>query len=137
MSEDTRGETITFTMDIPTGKIEKVKQLLEGLEVKFNPNDQIIAFNEDMMSQSVAIGQDLWLLVERINWILEEDGLTPTIPEGHEGWNIQRRQAFLQFAIDNYDWDNDKMNKERWADEGIDWEELTTRCPRVFGEQKA
>ena len=112
MSEDTQGKTITFTMDIPTGKIEEVKQLLEGLEVKFNPNDQIIAFNEAMMSQSVAMGHHLPGMVVGMNRSLDEAGLTPRIPEDHEGWSIERRQAFLQFAIENFDWD-DRQDQPR------------------------
>ncbi len=137
MSEDNRKKTITFTIDIPSGRIVELKQLLEGLEVRFDPQSQIIAFNDAMMSQSVAIGHHLPGMVAGMNRSLDEAGLTPRISEDHEGWSIERRQAFLQFAIENFNWDDDKINQEWWVDEGISWEEVTTRYPLVFGEQQA
>ena len=137
MSENTRGKTITFTIDIPSGKIEELKQLLEGLEVRFDPQSQVVAFNDAMMSQSVAMGHHLPGMVVGMNQSLEEAGLTLKIPEDHEGWSIERRQAFLQFAIDNFNWDDDRIDQEWWADEGINWEEITTRYPMVFREQEA
>ena len=106
MSEDTRGGTITFTIDIPNGRIEELKQLLKGLEVRFNPENQIVAFNDAMMCHSVAMGHHLPGMVVGMNRSLDEAGLTPRIPEDHEKWSIERRQAFLQFAIENFDWDN-------------------------------
>ena len=137
MSENTRGKTITFTIDIPSGRIEELKQMLEGLEVRFDPQSQVVAFNDAMMSQSVAMGHHLPGMVVGMNQSLDEAGLTPRIPEDHEGWSIERRQAFLQFAIENFNWDDDRIDQEWWADEGINWEELTTRYPMVFREHEA
>ena len=31
------GETIPFIIDIPSSRIEELKQVLEGLEIKFDP----------------------------------------------------------------------------------------------------
>ena len=136
MSEDTRGGTITFTIDIPNGRIEELKQLLKGLEVRFNPENQIVAFNDAMMCHSVAMGHHLPGMVVGMNRSLDEAGLTPRIPEDHEKWSIERRQAFLQFAIENFDWDNSTVNYTWWEDEGITWRELTRGHPLVFEERE-
>ena len=137
MSEDTREETITFIIDIPSGRIEELKQLLEGLEVQFDPENQVVAFNDTLMCHSVAMGHHLPEMVLGMNRYLDEAKLTPRIPEDHEKWSTERRQAFLQFAIENFDWDNSTVNYTWWEDEEINWEDIATRYPRVFEEQKS
>ena len=134
MSEETRGGMITFTIDVPSRKIEELKQLLDGLEVRFDPERQVIAFNDAMMSQSVAMGHHLPGMVVGMNHYLDEAKLTPRIPEGHEKWSTLRRQAFLQFAIENFNWDDNTVNHTWWDDEGITWQELTRDHPLVFEE---
>ena len=136
MSEDTREETITFIIDIPSGRIEKLKQLLEGLEVKFDPENHVVACNDTQMCHSVAMGYDLPGMVVGMNRYLDEAKLTPRIPEDHEKWSTERRQAFLQFAIENFDWDNSTVNYTWWEGERIIWLELTRDHPRVFEEQE-
>ena len=130
-------ETIAFIIDIPSGQIEELKQALEGLEVIFDPDQQVVAFNDVIRSQPVAMGHHLPGMVLGINRSLDEAGLTPRIPENHEGWSTLRRQAFLQFAMENFDWNENRINQEWWAEEEINWEDLATRYPMVFGEQKA
>ena len=134
MSEETTGGTITFTIDVPSRRIEELKQLLEGLDVRLDPKRQVIAFNEGMMSQSVAMGHHLPGMVEGMNRCLDEAKLTPRIPEGHEKWSILRRQEFLQFAIDNFDWDDNTVSNTWWNGEGITWQELTRDHPLAFEE---
>ena len=134
MSEDTKGETITFTIDVPSRRIEELKQLLEGLDVRFDPDRQVVAFNDALMSQSVAMGHHLPGMVEGMNRCLDEAKLTPRIPDGHEKWSILRRQEFLQFAIDNFDWDDNTVSNTWWDNEGITWRELTQDHPLVFEE---
>ena len=136
MSEDTREETITFIIDIPSGSIEELKQLLEGLEVKFDPENQVVAFNDTLMCHSMAMGYDLPGMVVGMNRYLDEAKLTPRIPEDHEKWSTERRQAFLQLAIENFDWDNSTVNYAWWEDERIIWLELTQDHPLVFEEQE-
>ena len=135
MSDDTREETITFIIDIPSSRIEELKQLLEGLEVQFAPENQVIAFNDTLMGHSVAMGYHLPGMVLGMNRYLDEAKLTPRIPEDHEKWSTERRQAFLQFAIENFDWDNSTVNYTWWEDERIIWLELTQDHPLVFEEQ--
>ena len=129
-------ETITFIIDIPSGRIEELKQLLEGLEVKFDSENQVVAFNDTLMCHSVAMGYHLPGMVVGMNRYLNEAKLTPRIPEDHEKWSTERRQAFLQFAIENFDWDNGTVTYTWWEDEGIIWLELTQDHPRVFEEQE-
>ena len=136
MSEDTKEETITFIIDIPSSRIEELKQLLEGLEVQFDPENQVIAFNDTLMCHSVAMGYHLPGMVVGMNRYLDEAKLTPRIPEDHEKWSTKRRQAFLQFAIENFDWDNSTVNYTWWENEGIIWLELTQEHPLVFEEQE-
>ena len=83
------------------------------------------------------MGHHLPEMVLGINRSLDEEGLTPRIPEDHEGWSTLRRQAFLQFAMKNFDWNDNMINQEWWAEEEINWEDLATRYPRVFEEQKS
>ena len=130
-------ETIAFLIDIPSGRIEELKQALKGLEVKFDPEQLVVAFNDAIRSQPMVMGHHLPEMVLGINRSLDEEGLTPRIPEDHEGWSTLRRQAFLQFAMENFDWNDNMINQEWWAEEEINWEDLATRYPMVFGEQKA
>ena len=136
MTDYDSGETIAFILDIPSSKIEELKQALEGLEIKFVPENQVIAFNEAMMSQSVAMGHHLPGLVEGMNRCLGDAKLTPRIPDGHKKWSILRRQEFLQFAIDNFDWDDNTVTNTWWDNEGITWQELTQDHPLVFFEEQ-
>ena len=135
-TEEITGGTVTFTIDVPSRRIEELKQLLEGLDVRLDPKRQVIAFNEAMMSQSVAMGHHLPGLVEGMNRCLDDAKLTPRIPDGHEKWSILRRQEFLQFAIDNFDWDDNTVTNTWWDNEGITWQELTQDHPLVFEEQE-
>ena len=134
MSEETTGGSVTFTIDVPSRRIEELKQLLEGLDVRLDPKRQVIAFNEGMMSQSVAMGHHLPGMVEGVNHYLDEAKLTPRIPENHEKWSILHRQEFLQFAIDNFDWEDSTVNYTWWDGEGIAWQEITRDNPLVFEE---
>ena len=63
-----------------------------------------------------------------MNRSLDKTKLTPRVPEDHEKWSTERRQEFLQFAIDNFDWDNG-VTYAWWEDEGISWLELTQDNP--------
>ena len=103
MPDYASGETIPFIFDIPRDRIEELKQALEGL-ITFDPNQQVIVFNEATRSQPVAMGHDLPGMILEINRRLEEEGLTPRIPHDHKGWSTLRRQAFLQFAMHYFDW---------------------------------
>ena len=134
MSEETTERMITFTIDVPSGRIEELKQLLEGLAVEFNPENQVIAFNDTLTCHSVAMGYELPGMVVEMNRYLDETKLTPRIPEDHKKWSTERRQAFLQFAIENFDWDNSKVKYTWWQDERIIWLELTQDHPLVFEE---
>ena len=127
-------ETVTFTIEVPSGRIEELKQLLEGMDVRLDPEQQLVAFNESMMSQSVAMGYHLPKLVESVNRCLDDANLTPRIPDGHDKWSILRRQEFLQFAIDNFDWDDNRVNNTWWDNDGTTWQELTQDHPLVFEE---
>ena len=113
--------------------IEELKQALEGL-VTFDPNQQVVAFNEATRSQPAAMGYHLPGMVLSINGTLDEEGLTPRIPEDHKGWSTLRRQAFLQFAMENFDWKNGTVNKTFWDYQEISWEDLAKRYPMVFEE---
>ena len=135
-AEETKEETITFVIDIPSSRIEELKQLLEGLEVQFAPENQVVAFNDGLTCHSVAMGYDLQGMVVGMNRSLDKAKLTPRVPEDHEKWSTERRQAFLQFAIDNFDWDNGTVTYAWWEDEGIIWQELTQDHPLVFEEQE-
>ena len=126
------GETIAFVLDIPIGRIEELKQALEGLEIKFAPENQVVAFNDAIRSQPVGMGHHIPEMVLSINGRLDDEGLTPRIPQDHEGWSTLRRQAFLQFAMHNFDWNDNMINQEWWPEES--WEDLATRYPLVFEE---
>ena len=136
MPDNASGETIAFILDIPSSKIEELKQALEGLEIKFAPENQVVAFNDAIRSQPVAMGHHIPEMVLSINWTLDEDGLTPRIPQDHKGWSTLRRQAFLQFAIRYFElsfhWNDNMINQESWPDES--WEDLVKRYPMVFEE---
>ena len=79
------GETIPFILDIPRDKIEELKQALEGLEIKFAPENQVVAFNDAIRSQPMAMGHHIPEMVLSINWTLDEDGLTPGYPRTTRG----------------------------------------------------
>ena len=136
MAEETTEGMITFTIDVPSGRIEELQQLLDGLEVRFDPERQVIALNDAMMSQSVAMGHHLPGMVVGMNHYLDEAKLTPRIPENHEKWSTLRRQELLQLAIENFDWDDNTVTNTWWNDEGITWQELTQDHPRVFEERE-
>ena len=133
MTDYNSGETIAFILDIPRDRIEELKQALEGL-ITFDPNQQVIVFNEATRSQPVAMGHDLPGMALEINRRLEEEGLTPKIPYDHKGWSTLRRQVFLQFAMENFEWKHGMVYNTFWDYQEISWEDLAKRYPMVFEE---
>ena len=59
-----------------------------------------------------------------MNHCMDEAKLTPTMPENHEKWSIERGQAFIRLAIKNFDWDESTVNDTWWDDEEIARREL-------------
>ncbi len=132
MSGKEKPVTVSCIVDIPADRLEEAASRLENLGIILDPRRQVIVFNEALMSQSVALGHHLPGMVEGMNRCLEQESLTPRIPGGHKEWSIERRQAFLQFAIENFDWDDNTVRNTWWADEGITWPELVRGYPLVF-----
>ena len=129
----TRKKTvITFTIDVPAEGVDGLKPVLEATGVRFDPARQVVVFNDAMLDQAVAMGHHLPGMVEGLNQHLDEDGLTPRVPTDHHEWNIERRHAFLQLAIENFDWDENEVGYDWWKDEGMSWEKLAEEHPMVF-----
>ena len=76
------GMTIPFIIDIPSSRIEELKQVLEGLEIKFDPENQVVAFNNALTCQSVAMGYDLPGMVVEMNRYLDETKPDPQDTRG-------------------------------------------------------
>ena len=127
------GMTIAFILDMPSGRIEELKQALEGL-VTFDPNQQVVAFTQGITSQTVAMGRHIPGMVLEINRSLREAGLTPRIPENHEKWSTLRRQAFLQFSVANFDWIENRINEALWEDRRTTGPKLARDNPLIFKE---
>ena len=135
MNERKTPTLISCIVDIPADRLEEAAKLLGNMGISLDPKQQTIAFNDAMMAESVAMGHHLPGMVEGINRSLDEAGLRPRILEDHEEWSAERRQAFLQFAIDNCNWNDDTLKDTSWADEGMTWQQLTQDHPLVFGEE--
>ena len=123
---------ITFTIDVLPEEISGLRTLLEARGVRFDPERQVIAFNNAALDQAVAMGHHLPGMLESVNQSLDEEGLTPRVPTNHQEWSIQRHYAFLQFAIDNFSWDGESVSESWWKDDGKSWEELAAGHPLVF-----
>ena len=123
---------VTFTIEVRPEKIDRIKSVLEAEGVIFDPERQVIAFNDAALDQAVAMGHHLPGMLEGVNQHLDEEGLTPRVPTNHQEWSIERRHAFLEFAIVNFRWDDETVGDGWWKDEGTTWEELAAQHPRVF-----
>ena len=123
---------VTFTIDVLPEEIDGVKLMLEAAGVRFHPERQVIAFNDAALDQAVAMGHHLPGMLEGVNHSLDEEGLIPRVPTNHQEWSIERRHAFLQFAIDNFRWDDESVEGSWWKEEGTSWEELAAQHPLVF-----
>ena len=131
-----KNTVITFTIDVPAEEVSRLKPMLEATRVRFDPARQVVVFNDAMLDQAVAMGHHLPGMVEGLNRRLDEDGLTPRVPTNHHEWNIERRHAFLQFAIENLDWEENEVGYDWWKDEGMSWDRLTDEHPLVFKGQE-
>ena len=131
-----KNTVITFTIDVPAEEVNRLKPMLEATGVRFDPARQVVVFNDAMLDQAVAMGHHLPGMVEGLNRRLDEDGLTPRVPTNHHEWNIERRHAFLQFAIDNFNWEGETVNEGWWKDEGTSWEKLPEEHSLVFEERE-
>ena len=123
---------ITFTIDVPAEEVDRLGAGLAAMGVRFDPAQQVIVFNDAMLDQAVAMGHHLPGMLTGVNQHLDEDGLTPRVPTDHHEWSIERRRAFLQFAIDNFNWEGQSVGDGWWKDEGTSWESLTENHPLVF-----
>ena len=122
----------TFTIDVPDNKVDDLKTALEGVEIRFDPDRQLIAFQESLMESCVAMGHHTPNLVQEINRQLKEAGLTPMVPTDHEDWTLDRRMAFLEFAISNFDWIDNDIKSAWWRHDGQNWEEIVAEHSLVF-----
>ena len=127
---------ITFTIDVPAEEVGRLQDELAAMGVRFDPTRQVVVFNDAMLDQAVAMGHHLPGMLTGINEHLDEDGLTPRVPTNHEEWNIERRHAFLQFAVNNFNWEGETVSDGWWKDEEMSWEKLAEEHPLVFKGQK-
>ena len=123
---------LTFTIDVPDSKIEELREALGRLDIQFQPERQIIAFEESLMETCVAMGHHTPDLVQEINRQLTKAGLTPPVPTDHETWPMTRRMAFLEFAISHFDWVDHDLDNSWWRTEGRNWDQVVAENPLVF-----
>ena len=126
---------LTFTIDVPDTQVEELKDVLDKLDIRFNPERQLVAFNESFMDTAVAMGHHTADLIEDINDQLQRGGFTPLIPTDWKEWTLTRRMDFLGFAIRSFDWFDHDTDNSPWRLEETSWQEVVDDNPLIFTGQ--
>ena len=126
---------LTFTIDVSDTQVEELKDVLDKLDIRFDPERQLVAFNESFMDTAVAMGHHTPDLIRGVNHQLNSDGLTPLVPDNHTQWTLARRIAFLKFAVREFAWQESMVQYCFWLADGKTWEEVVGENPLVFTGQ--
>ena len=126
---------LTFEIGMPHDKVEEARRALAGVGVRFDPRNQIMAANAAFRSDSTLTGDDLPRLVEQVNSYIREARVEPPVDTDHESWDLPRIQEFLEFAIQDFHWEDGRIEYAWWDASPQDWREQVVEARKLVFPQ--
>ena len=118
---------IKYTIEIPEDQAGDLQAFMQERQIPFDPRGKITATREIFLSETTAMGDDVKELTQKINERLDEAGIADRVRKDHENWTLPQLQEFLEFAINDFNWEDgqivhawfedvDEEQEEKWAD---------------------
>ena len=130
-------QPVNYFITVPPDHIDELAAFMAERNIPFDPNRNVIAVNEAFMDQSMALGHHVPQLLSAVNRRLRENGLQPTIPENHGEWNPETTREFLELAVTEFAWSDDRITHALWEEDGRTWREVTEDRPLLFPGEAA
>ena len=130
--------TNTYMLTMTDQQAVEAAEMLTPLGIEFDPPLALISINEKSSREYHLTGSDASDLVELINNELNENGVTPLLPEFQGNLTLQQTVQLMNIAWAAFDWDEDEifgMAPESSYRE--DWKTLVERSPELFGRTPA
>ena len=127
--------TITYTIDVPQEEIEQLQTLLQQRNIPFDPRDQVTAFNDAFRADTTAYGHEASDIIESINTYLANASIEHRVRSDHHDWSIPQLQQFLQFAVDNFNWADGRIDHAWWDGSDAEWQRIAEQTQWVFANQ--
>ena len=124
--------SITYTIDVPEEQVETFQQFLKERDIPFDPRKNVMAQNDAFRADSTAFGQEAGELIQTINAYLEEQDIPERVRTDHQEWLPVQLQRFLQFAVDNFNWCDGKIEYAWWDGSEEEWQTLVEQHEWLF-----
>ena len=114
---------ITYMVDVPAREAPHLKDFMGRRELPFNIRGNIVPARTEYSGDRTLRGEDAQEALDQINRRVRKGPLGREIPGPAHRWSIGHLQAFLDFALQNYDWQDGQIRRalhsetpERWAE---------------------
>ena len=126
-----------FIIDVPEERVPEVFRVLEEMGVTRRPPSELLLHVEARKGHlsHVLYGWDLETLVESVNDLLDEEGLTPRVAGDWRYWDAGRVEEFLALATAEFRWETLRTEEPRRLSSDRSWNEVTREHPRLFGQR--
>ena len=123
---------ITYAIEVPQENVEQIQILLQQHNIPFDPRRNIMASNDAFRADSTLFGNEAKEALESINAYLEEKEIPERARTDHEEWSPTRLQEFLQFAVDNFNWADGKVEYAWWDASDEEWTGIVSQHAWLF-----
>ena len=112
------GTTMGFLIRMTPEQVEKARESLTQVGVEFDPENQMAMGNGDSDIDQFATGDDIPIILEKLNDALEEGGSEMRFPESAEGMSLEERHQVMELGHFNIVWngkrpvEDDKLRED-------------------------
>lgn len=125
--------TIKYTIEVPADRVGDLNRFMQECHIPFDPRGNVTATNDAFLSETTLMGREVREILPAINEYLEQSGMADRVRTDHEGWTPTQMQSFLEFAIQDLTWEDQKIERAWWDGSPRGWEEAKEGCPWLFG----
>ena len=125
---------LTFTISALPGQVNLLFETLHQAGFDADPQKALTCRNDTAAQYQTAVGADAPDLVQEINKYLWENDCRPLVPENTGEWDLERLNQFLELAMQNFDWEDQRIANTWWSAQSIRWHQIVRENPQVFTE---
>ena len=111
----------------------RAAETLGTLGVEFDPPSELIWINEKSSKEYHLSGSDAGDLIDLMNKELQENGVTPLLPERQGNLTLTQTLQLFDLAWLAFDWDDDEIfSMSSQASTQKQWQDLADARPEIF-----
>ena len=128
-----------FIIDARPDLVPALVEALEEAGIPFDPKDDMVVIDEhqpmDYRMSTIAFGNEVQDLADRMNAYLECLKVSPMLPEDTSDLDLEQRQELLDMAVNEMSWSkNAVLEAIRIEDEESGWPWVMKSYPALFGK---